>query len=214
MTYLEAVNNVLKRLREATVAAVSNTAYSQLIGVMVNDAKTQVENSYAWNSLQADITVATVASTSQYALTGSGQGFRVLEVLNDTNDTDITLMPLSELKKLQRTAPMEGTPKYYAFNGTDASGDTLMDLYPTPDAAYSVVVVAVVPQTELSSDATTIKVPYLPVVLGAYARAVAERGEDQGFNSSEIYGLYKDALSDAIAIESSRTAGDAAWGSV
>lgn len=214
MTYLEAVNNVLRRLREATVASVSNTTYSALIGVMVNDAKTQVENSYAWNALQSDLSVTTVASTSQYALTGSGQGFRVLEVLNDTNDTSISLMPLAELKKLQRTSPMEGTPKYYSFNGTDANGDTLLELYPTPDAAYSVVVVAVVPQAELASDATALKVPSLPVVLGAYARAVAERGEDQGFNSSEIYGLYKDALSDAIAIESSRTADDAAWGSV
>lgn len=214
MTYLEAVNNVLVRLREATVATTIATNYSKLIARMVNDAKTQVENTYAWNALQSDLTVATVASTSQYALTGSGQGFRVLEVLNDTDNSTLTLMPLAELKRLQRTDALESAPTYYAFNGTDANGDTLLELYPTPNDAYSIVVVAVVPQAELASDATTIKVPSLPVVLGAYARAVAERGEDQGMASSEVYGLYKDALSDAIAIESSRTAGDAAWGAV
>ena len=214
MTYLDAVNNVLTRLRENTVISVVDSAYSKLIGRLVNDAKTQVENSYAWNALQSDITVATVASTSQYSLTGSGQGFRVLEVLNDTNDTNLYLMPLAELKRLHRTDAMTGTPKYYAFNGVNTAGDTKLELYPTPDGVYSIVVVAVVPQEELTLDTTNILVPAQPVVLGAYARAVAERGEDSGFVSSEAYGLYKDALSDAIAVESSRTFGDAGWSAV
>jgi len=38
MTYLQVVNNILKRLRERTVASVDETTYSKLIGVLVNDA--------------------------------------------------------------------------------------------------------------------------------------------------------------------------------
>jgi len=42
MTYLDIVNKVLIRLREDEVSAVSQTAYSKLIGEFVNDALRQV----------------------------------------------------------------------------------------------------------------------------------------------------------------------------
>ena len=45
MTYLNLVNNVLRRLRETEVTSVQTTAYSKLIGDIVNDAKDLVENS-------------------------------------------------------------------------------------------------------------------------------------------------------------------------
>ena len=51
MTYLELVNDVLIRLREAEVETVSQTDYSKLIGKFVNDAKRQVEDAYSWNVL-------------------------------------------------------------------------------------------------------------------------------------------------------------------
>ena len=47
MTYLDIVNNILKRLRERTVSTVNESSYSSLIAVLVNDAKESVEN--AWN---------------------------------------------------------------------------------------------------------------------------------------------------------------------
>lgn len=211
MTFLDAVNNVLTRLRENTVISVVDSAYSRLIARLVNDAKEQVENSYAWNALQSDITVSTIAGTSTYSLTGSGQRFRLLNVIDDTTNTELKSKSLTEIKWLQRTNPLSGTPQYFAFNGIDTNGDTKVTFYPTPDAVVSVVFNSVVPQSTLVNDTDQLLVPEQPVVLGAYARAVAERGEDSGFSSSEAYGLYKDALSDAIAIESSRTYEDAAW---
>lgn len=212
MTYLEAVNNVLTRLRENTVTSVQDTAYSRLIGVMVNDAKTQVENAYNWSALSQDIVVSTVAGTSEYSLVGSGQRFRVIDVINDTTNTAITVKQWGEISRLSRTSASGNTvPSNYCFHDTDSNGDTKAVFWPTPDAAYSVAFILTVPQADLSNDSDIIAVPPLPVILGAYARAVAERGEDQGFISSEAYGLYKDALSDAIAIESSRTSDDAGW---
>jgi hypothetical protein len=56
--------------------------------------------------------------------------------------------------------------------------------------------------------------PKEPVVLGAFARALVERGEDGGLNSSEAYGLYKASLADAIAIESSRYVEEETWEAV
>ena len=212
MTYLEAVNSVLTRLRETAVTSVQDTDYSKMIGVMINDAKNQVENAYNWNSLNTDILVTTTSGVAEYSVVGSGQRFRVIDVINDTNDQALSVKQWGELSRLNRTQASGNTsPSSYCFHNTDSNGDTKALLWPTPDAAYSIAFVLTVPQAELVADAAVIAVPPLPVVLGAYARAVAERGEDQGFVSSEAYGLYKDALSDSIALESSRTSEDASW---
>jgi hypothetical protein len=47
-------------------------------------------------------------------------------------------------------------------------------------------------------------VPDTLVVQNAYARALVERGEDGGLNSSEAYQLYRGMLSDQIALEGTR----------
>ena len=51
-TYLDLVNDVLVRLREAQVASVSQNTYSALIGKLVNDAKREVEDSWNWDTLR------------------------------------------------------------------------------------------------------------------------------------------------------------------
>jgi hypothetical protein len=48
----------------------------------------------------------------------------------------------------------------------------------------------------------------------AYAKALAERGEDGGLPSSEAYGLYKTSLADAIALESGRYPEEAVWDAI
>ena len=47
-------------------------------------------------------------------------------------------------------------------------------------------------------------VPDTLVVQNAFARALMERGEDGGFNSSEAYQFYRAMLSDQIALEGTR----------
>jgi hypothetical protein len=47
-------------------------------------------------------------------------------------------------------------------------------------------------------------VPDVLVAQNAYARALVERGEDGGLNSSEAFALYKSMLSDYVALEATR----------
>jgi hypothetical protein len=63
----------------------------------------------------------------------------------------------------------------------------------------------------MTTDSTMLQVPYEPVIFLAYAKALAERGEDGGLASSEAYGLYKTSLADAIAIESGRYDEESTW---
>jgi hypothetical protein len=54
-------------------------------------------------------------------------------------------------------------------------------------------------------------VPSQPVILGAYARALAERGEDAGIGSGDAYGQYLKTLADTIALESQRYIEESTW---
>jgi len=205
MTYLELVNDVLVRLRESTVSTVGETTYSSLIGKFVNDAKRQIEDTYTWNCLNQTITVTTASGTSSYSLTGSGQKFRIAEVLNTTSNIELTNIAVSDMnRKLSFGTPAQSIPAQYCFNGSDSIGDTKVDIYPIPDGVYTLKFEVTIPQANLSSDSTSVKVLDYLVTQSAYARALIERGEDGGTNSSEAYALFRGMLSDAIAMESTR----------
>jgi hypothetical protein len=211
-TYLELVNDVLIRLRENEVTSVSDTAYSKLIGKYVNDAKRMVEDAYTWNALSDTLSAVTGADVFNYVLVGSGQRFRVIDVLNDTSDDYLRLKTTSDMNRLfLLTTTERSSPRYYNFNGTDANGDTQVDLYPIPDGVYNLRFNIIKPQPPLSTNSSTLLVPSEPVIFGALARAIAERGEDGGINSSEMYAMYTQSLGDAIAIESGRYLEEDSW---
>ena len=205
MTYLELVNDVLIRLREPTVTTVALNSYSTLIGKFVNDAKRQVEDAFSWNALGTTITVTTAASTASYSLTGAGQKFQVMDVINTTSNVGLINISFVDMnRKLNFTPLVNSIPTEFAFDGVDGSYDTKVNLYPIPDGVYTIKFALTVPQATLTSDSTVVAVPDVLVVQNAYARALVERGEDGGLSSSEAYQLYKSMLSDYIALEGTR----------
>jgi hypothetical protein len=211
-TYLELVNDVLIRLRENEVTSVSDNSYSKLIGKFVNDAKRQVEDAYNWNSLSTTLTADTTASLFNYVLVGSGQRFRVIDAVNDSTDDYLRLKTTQDMNQLfLMTTTESGAPRYYNFNGTDSNGDTQVDVYPVPDAVYNLRFNIIKPQVALSANGDTLLVPPEPVIFGAVARAMVERGEDGGLASNEVYALYKQSLGDAIALESGRYLEEDSW---
>jgi hypothetical protein len=205
MTYLELVNDVLTRLRETNVSTVSETSYSALVGKFVNDAKRQIEDTYTWNCLNQTVTVSTTSGTSSYSLTGTGQKFRIADALNTTSNISLSNIAVTDMnRKLNFGTPAQSIPSQYCFNGIDGNGDTKVDLYPIPDGVYTLKFDVTIPQANLTSDGTSVKVLDYLVTQSAYARALIERGEDGGTNSSEAYALFRGMLSDAIAMESTR----------
>jgi hypothetical protein len=205
MTYLELVNDVLIRLRETSVSTVSETTYSSLIGKFVNDAKRQIEDAFSWNVLGQTITVTTASSTASYGLTGSGQKFQVMDVINTTSNVGLKNISFVDMnRKLSFTPLVNSIPTEFAFDGVNGSYDTKVNLYPIPNGVYTIKFSLTVPQATLSSDATVVSVPDVLVVQNAYARALVERGEDGGLSSSEAYQLYKAMLADYIALEGTR----------
>jgi len=205
MTYLELINDVLVRLRETTVSTTTETSYSTLIGKFVNDAKRQIEDAFSWNALGQTITVTTAASTPAYSLTGAGQKFQVMDVINTTSNVGLINISFVDMnRKLNFTPLVNSIPTEFAFDGVDASYDTKVNFYPIPDGAYTIKFALTVPQATLTSASTVVLVSDVLVAQNAYARALVERGEDGGLSSSEAYLLYKSMLSDQIALEGTR----------
>ena len=211
MTYLELINDVLVRLREKEVTSVTADSYTKLIGKYVNDIKTQVENAYNWNSLTATVSVPTTADVYNYVLTDAGTNFKVMDVINDTDNFDMKYLDSRRMNDYFLEEPIQhGSPQYYNFNGTQ-DGDILVDIYPVPEKVYQIRFNFFLPQPKLTAASDVILVPGDVVALGAYAKAIVERGEDAGMQSSEAWQLYRSALSDAIAIESSQFPNELNW---
>lgn len=213
MTYLQLVNSVLARLRETSVATVATTSYSTLIGKLVNDAKRQVEDSWNWDALGTTKTVTTSAGVSTYTVTGSGRFPKGVDVNNttSTNRGKLLNVPIQWILDQQQLSTVQNAPPcYYAWNGTDGT-DSKVELFPTPNGIYSIKFNMYVPQAALSADADVLLVPSEAVEMGAYARALVERGEDGGLNSSEAYGLFKGILADQISLEVSRFIENDCW---
>ena len=212
MNYIQLVNSVLRRLRETEVSSVADNAYSKLIGEFVNDAKRQVEDAYPWNALSDTLTASTADNIFNYILVGSGQRFRVIDVLNDTSNSlvhNATTKWMNEQFLL--TSVQKGSPSYYNFNGTNSNGDTQVDLFPIPNGVYEIRFNVIKPQVALAADADILLVPSEPVIFNATARAIAERGEDGGVLAGEMAFIYNQSLADAIAIESGRYIEESAW---
>jgi len=211
-TYLQLVNDVLIRLRENEVSSVSDNAYAKLIGKFINDAKRQCEDAYNWNALSETLSAVTGSDVFNYVLVGSGQRFRVMDVIDDTSNSILELQTSSQMNKLflLQTA-QKGAPKYYNFNGTDNNGDTQVDLYPIPDGVYNLRFNIIKPQVPLAANSDTLLIPSEPVIFNALARAMGERGEDGGIASNEVFAMYKSSLGDAIALESGRYLEESEW---
>lgn len=212
LNYLQLVNSVLRRIRENEVSSVQDNKYSKMVGEFVNDAKRQCEDAYNWNALTNTLSATTSANLFNYVLVGSGQRFRVIDVINDSNKSYLEVQTATDMDQyfLLQTA-QKGIPQYYSFNGVDSNGDTQVDVYPIPDGVYNLRFNIVKPTTLLSADSDIVTIPTEPIIFNAVARAIAERGEDGGMASSEQYALFKQSLSDAIALESGRYLEEDSW---
>lgn len=212
MTYLDLVNNVLKRLRERTVETVNQTEYSTLIGILVNDAKNVVENAWNWSGLRTTLTATTVDGTFNYELNGTANKLTVLDVVNDTSNMFMQYRDAHTFNNwFLNSSPTSGSPLYYSFNGISSDGDTQVDVYPIPDGAYELRFNIIQRSDDLSEDSDTFQVPAFPIQLLAYALAIEERGEDGGQLSRAAFANADVALADAIALDADKHPEETIW---
>jgi len=219
MTYRELINEVLIRLREDTIStdwsgAINDSTnvndYQKVIGSLINDTKRSVESYHDWLVLRETKDIATIAGTKSYSL-DSGQEMKILDVIN--NDTGSKLVQVSRayLNNMKYPTDPTGTPLYYGFNGADSSNNLKVDLSPVPTIVETLSFDMVKYQDVLTNATTVIKIPHQPVILGAWARAIAERGEDGGTQSSIVAQESANSLSQAVMLDSGNVQFESDW---
>ncbi len=205
MTYLELVNAVLRRLRITEVGSVNETSYSAMIGDLVNDSKSMVEDAWDWSALRTTLVVTTSADVFNYALTGSQNSLKVMDVINDTSNNFMTYRPSTWMNNVFfNETPTTGSPAYYTFNGVDSNGDMLVDIYPIPTGVFSLRFNSIIREPDLSADTDRLLIPSRPVVQATVALAARERGETGGTSTAEYFAIADSFLSDAIALDANR----------
>jgi len=214
MTYREIINAVLRRLREDSIstdwsgALVDNTSvndYHKLIGDLVNEVKREVEDAWNWTALRRTETVSTVSGTRSYALPSTTQRTRITDVQEQSDGYSLGEVGNTWIKRQPYPSSSDSSskPVYYAMTGV-SNGLLEATVHPKPDAVYSLNFYLVDPQDNLSNATDTLTIDSNCVILGAWARAIAERGEDGGSLSDMAQTQYAQALADAIAIDAGR----------
>ena len=219
MTYRELINEILIRLREDTIAtdwsgAINDSTdisdYQKVIGSLVNDTKRSVESYHDWLVLRQTVDIATVASTKNYNLS-SGQEIKIMDAINNTTGMHLRQVGKTYINTVTYPSQNTGEPLYYGFNGSDASNNLKVDLSPVPTEAHTISFDIIKFQNDLTEADTVISVPERPVILGAWARAIAERGEDGGTQSSLMAAESLEALKQAIILDSGNTKYETDW---
>jgi len=215
MTYLNLVNNVLKRLRESDVTTVAQSSYSAMIGEFVNDAKEFVEDAWDWSGLRKTVVVTTAADDYTYTLTGSGIKDKLLDAINDTSNIRMIQDSRGRFNERQFISEVAtGSPLYFVYTGVDSSSDRTIEVYPTPDGVYSLRFDIVGREAKLSDDNDTSVLPPSPIIQLAVAMAVRERGETGGTSTQEYFAIANTSLSDAIALDAGHFPHETEWRAV
>ena len=218
MTFRGLINEVLIRLREDTISIdwsgdindSTVSASEKVIGALVNDAKRHVEQRHDWLNLRSTVDITTVNGTKNYNLS-SGQEIKIMDAINNTTGMHLRQVGKTYINTVTYPSQNTGEPLYYGFNGSDASNNLKVDLSPVPTTGHTISFDIIKFQDDLTEAATVISVPEKPVVLGAWAMAIAERGEDGGTQSSLMAQESIEALKQAIILDSGNTRYETDW---
>ena len=227
MTYLDLCNQVLLRMREdpmATVVGIHDDEVHDLVCAYVNDAKNLVEDSWDWTNLSsvmpAVINGTPAAPLPTFTLTGVGELCKIKEIYVD--GSMVKEMTRSEyaqkLSSVDPASPMPtGSPEYFvpmqdrpsAIPG--AASDKVFFVWPHVDRTVNAVTHVQLKTPDMNADTTYCPVPYQPVMAYALALLSRERGEVNGQTSTDLFGVAKTVLSDAIAIDANNHAPETIW---
>jgi len=219
MTFRELINEVLIRLREETIAtdwsgnindSSTVTDYQKVIGSLINDSKRNVESYHDWLVLRETKAITTVSGTRNYNLS-SGQEIKLIDVTNQATGGKLVQVSRQYINSTLYPTENTGEPMYYAFNGADSDSNLKVDLEPKPDSIQTISFDIVKFQDELKTASTKLKIPTKPVVLGAWARAVSERGEDGGTNTGVIAMEVSESINQAVILDSGNVQYESEW---
>lgn len=214
LTWLQIINRVLARLREDSVAANNTTTYSTMVGALVNQVKTEIEDAYYWSAMRDTYTVTAVPGTTNYAFTSSGINAVVIDGWNTTTTQKLTKGTNADFnsKFFGVTSVQTGDVAQYLPAGANGDYNLTVDVWPSPASTNTLKFNVYRPQSDLSADGDIPLVPQSVLIEETIARALAERG-DEGAPQPEPGERFirKDLLATAVSRESGHDDSEMNW---
>ncbi len=177
---------------------------------MINDSKRNVEGYHDWLALRETVEVTTVSGTRNYNL-NSGQELKIIDAVNQATGYELSQVSRKYVNSMMYPSENSGDPICYAFNGSDSSNNLKIDLEPKPNSVQTLSFDISKPQADLALAADVMKIPEKVVILGAWARAISERGEDGGTQTGMVVEEFKEALNQAILLDNSNVQFESDW---
>lgn len=219
-TILAITNNILRRLRESVVGTVEQTEQSMSIAIFVADIVSEVAEACDWPQYDHSETIDIVEGTRSYEIpnTNVKSQVRFFEgqpiafyirpdqrpVQND--GYRLEFRNYNEYEQYIYTNALTTRGQVYSVTIEPSASWDGMTLYPYPIPDEStdggqIIVGLNTPQLALDpilDQNTIIKGPIRPIMLGAYALANVEAGQELGEVGSIIEDRYSMALASAI----------------
>lgn len=212
MTYLQAINQVMRRLRENEASTVNETEYSRLIGDFVNDARQYVSERWDWLGLEEKLTITTSAGNGVYTLDGAGSGGTLTQLFDVTNNIALVEWPIDRIRHEENISkPANGRPTHYAYSSPAADLDPQIQLRVVPDGVYTLYAYVDKSDLTLTADTDLLAIPPQPVVQMAYALALDERGSTGGSSGRMQFTLAETYIANAIMADAEKRPASTIW---
>lgn len=220
LTWLQIINRVLVRMRESTVAANNSTEYSTLIGGLVNQVKTEIEEAYYWSALRQTFTVSTTGGSgvSNYTLTSAGPNAAIIDAWNTTTGQQLTRGTNADFNAMFFGAAgsvLTGPAEQFLSAGLSVNYDMTVDIWPLPSASETLKFNVYKPQVDLAIDSDVPLVPQNVLIEEVIARAKVERGEEDAPQPQPgMTFIRSDLLASAISREGGQDDSEMDWEAV
>lgn len=211
-TVLQVVNEVFRKLGLDAVGVLTANKLSIQMIDFINDVCNDLSDFGNWQEVLTTANVTAVSGQVDYSISTSANIKNIEDIFFSQRAGPMSNVTIKEMRIMSRVTAT-GTPNQFTVFGTDANGNPVIRIRPTPASAedgglFSILYYIRTPQYTTADAASIIPFPARIVVLGTLARAILN---ESGNSPTDHYTLTQQEYLQARKEALNRFNGDTGW---